>query len=143
MGVTSVGIIVEREIAAAGDTYAAIPDVHSVQSPQGTTDEIDVTAFDSANGFEEVVSGIRRGGSIQLEIHYDGANTQHQLLSDDFIAGDTALRRWHITWPDSAATTLLEFYGWVSGYSIAASVGGAQTLSVTIRCTGTPDYDHT
>jgi len=137
------GIKLERETTTSRDAYAAVGDVHSITSPSATTDELDATTFDSEGGAEEVVSGIVRGGTVTFEIYFDGNDNQHNFLSDDLIAGDESLRRWHITWPDKSGTTLMEFYGYVSAFQVTGSVGAVIGASVTIRVSGVLDFDHT
>lgn len=141
-GVGQMGLVLQRgnDTSVPAGGFTAVADIYDVNLAS-TTDELDTTSFDASGGFEEIASGIRRGGSLTIEGYYNGSDATHQLISDDFLAGDANAREWEIVWKDSAATTTTTMFGWVQAYSLRASVTTAAQMSITIRITTPIDYD--
>ena len=97
---------------------------------------VDITSFDSA-GWKEFLVDLK-----EWNISFDGivvrqnaadSKKDYEELLNDLIATDTAIA---ITYADTAASTTISGNGYLTGLSLAGSLGDKQTKSGTIQGTG-------
>lgn len=119
----------------------AIAELTKIGAPQWSAGKIVVTNHDSANGYEEIIQGIRSGGDVGLEGNLLPGDTNGQMgLLDDFNAG--TLQAFVITLPASTGTSF-SFNAIVTGFQpdefltdgklgfkVVLSISGKPTLSV-------------
>lgn len=108
----------------------------NIGSPDLDTDEIDVTAHDSPDGFEEVLAGIKRTGVVSLEGFFVPGDAGQAALLADYITGATD--SYVVKFPTSMAAQWA-FTGFVKkGPVTGAPVDGAVPFSAEVRITGKP-----
>lgn len=129
------GVVLEREVTPGGGTYAAIANIASLTGPSIEREQIDVTAHDSPDQWEEFVFGIKRSGEIEVELNYDP--TVHDTLLDDFASSDP--RGYRIVWPDDAATTWSLQAGLV-GFEPEAPHDDKLSATATFKVSGPPAF---
>lgn len=72
--------------AAGAEVFTLIPGLTDVGGPDQSTDEIDVTSYDSPGGRREFILGLIDSGSITGKLNFNAANAVHQDLYDDYVA---------------------------------------------------------
>ena len=100
-------------------------------------DTIEVTSFDSVDGYKEFIGGLRDAGSFTLTMNFLRAS--YELMKDDFES-DTK-QNYKIVVPDTDQTTL-EFEGLVTELPLNFDVADKVTMDVGIQISGKVDlYD--
>lgn len=132
--VTSVktqGMTVGRGDGASPETYSDILGITSVQGPDGSAAEIDITALESTG--KEFNMGLKDEGSVSLEIIFNPDDSEHTGLRTD--RDNATLRSFRITFTNSPATTAT-FNAYVTNYSVSGQIDEVVRLSVTLRISG-------
>ena len=115
-----------------GATPTNIANISSIQGPNPSAEQIDVTALDSSGGYREFLQSFKDGGEVQFSMFMDGTDAGLQYLWTTFNAGTTV--DWTITLADGST---LEFDGYISAPpGVNASVGDALTCDCSIKVTG-------
>lgn len=127
------GTILKHGDGADPEVFTGIAGIRSIGGPALTIDTVDVTAHDSAGGFEEIVPTIKRTGDMPLEVVFDPADATHIALKADFDARTRS--NYEMVFPDAAPTTY-EFAAYVTGFELDAPHDGALIASVTLKITG-------
>lgn len=132
--VAGVGTLIAlRSGSSSPYTWSNVAEVLSIGGPEIAAEEIDVSSLDSTGGYKEYITGMKDGGSVNLEMNWIGSNAQQELLRDRVDGGSSDIYR--ITWPDSPAT-VATFTGVVTKFSMNTEPNSAITASVTIRISG-------
>lgn len=98
-----------------------------------TSDEIDKTTLDSANGYREFFQGFKDSGELPLTGYYDKTDVGQAGIIAEFATGD--VKACVITFPNSGGGAT--FNAFVKGYSIgSADVDGVVGFGATLRITG-------
>lgn len=104
--------------------------------PSLEREQIDVTAHDSPDQWEEFVFGIKRSGEISIDVNYDPAT--HDALLEDF---DSPFPRgYRVIWPDPIGT-VWEFQAGLVGFEPEAPFDDKLAASLTFKCSGPPNFD--
>lgn len=127
----SQGMTIKRGDGATTEVFTTIPEVRSINGPDGSASEIDVT--DLSSTAREFRMGLKDEGSITLDMMYIPANTVHAGLRAD--RASRTLRNFKLQFTDVPATTW-SFAAYVQGFSVANDVDGVTTASVTLRISG-------
>lgn len=110
----------------------AIGGLTAVGEVNVTSDEIDTTTHDSANGYKEIAQGLRDSGECPLTGHYINADVGQVGLRTGFGTGDVDAVV--ITYPDNTTVTGNAF---VKGFTMGpAEVNGVVGFSAVLRFTG-------
>lgn len=127
LAVSGIGVLFRRW---DGSNYATIAEVNSVGIKK-TRDTIEVTSFDSVNGYKEFIGGLRDGGTVPFKMNFtrDG----YDKLNEDFET-DT-LGNYEIVLPDVEDTSF-EFEGLVTDLGFDAPVSGVISTDATIKISG-------
>jgi hypothetical protein len=127
--------------ATPTEVFNLIGEVTSFSAPTVTTEEIEVTNFDST-AKEFISSGLADGGEISLEMNFVGSDLQQQGLRTDAYSGVT--RNFRFIMNDHATTkttvTFAAFVKMVDGPK--GGVGEAYKTSVTLKVTGQPTWSY-
>lgn len=111
---------------------ATIGDITSIGEVAVNSDEIDVTALDSASGYREFLQGFKDSGEVALTGLFDKADAGQLALRTAYANGTAYATV--ITFPDSSTVS---FSSYVKGFSVgAAEVDGAVGFGATLRITG-------
>lgn len=124
-------MVIRRRSGFSPDAFVAIPEIKSFSGPSGSASIIDVTDLDSEG--KEKRMGLKDEGQLQFTINYLPTNTIHQGLRDD--RSNRTLRDFQIEFTDSG-TTIWEFQGYVTGFSISGAVDGVVEAQVTVEISG-------
>ena len=76
--ISSLGTVLKKE-------GLVIADVKGISGPSLSRDLADVTALDSANGFEEVLPTVLRTGDVTFSLSFNPDDSTHIALRDDVV----------------------------------------------------------
>lgn len=121
-------------ITRAGNIIAELIKIGGISIKR---DMIDVTTHQSASGYEEVIPGIIRTGSIALEGNFYPGDTSGQIgLQADLDAG--TLQSFVTSLPSSTGTTLT-FTAYVEEFAVGeADINGKIPFSASLKISGKP-----
>lgn len=119
------------------ETFTAIAGVRSIDPPKGTGTIIDATTMDNPNAFKQSIAGLRDGGSASLQLAFDPADTGHQALLQDWVAG--VLRDWQVVLSDIGAT-VFAFSAFIKDFQFKAPIDGLLTVDATLQISGKPTF---
>jgi len=108
-------------------------EITSVDGPQKTRATIEVTALDSEGGYEEVIPGLRKGGTVALSMNFTRGT--FNTMNADFESD--VRQNYCIVFPDPLLTTV-EFEGYVVECPLSTAVGDKVSANVSIMVTGKP-----
>jgi predicted secreted protein len=134
-GLDAFGVRFEREETIDGEDYVAIANITSLGGPSITREQLDVTAHDSPEQWEEIIFGIKRTGEVSADLNYDPPI--HDLLMTDFDTSEP--RNYRIIWPDPEETTWHFKAGLVS-FEPDAPHDDKLTASASFKISGKPDF---
>lgn len=120
---------------AATPVFTIVAGVQDIDGPKYSTDEIDVTAHDSLNAFEEAIPTIKRASPITIPIVYDPANVTHQALVT--LWQNRTVRDWQIIAPDAGAE-MIQVAAFIKDWGRSYPVAGALMADLSLRPTGQP-----
>ena len=128
------GAVTER--SANGSTgWETIPECKGIAVPTVETDYIDVTNFDSPNGFKEYLPGLKDAGVINVNCGYTSAGYD-QTLTDQASGLPIYYRTTLKPAPGQSTGDIFVFQGYptpqVSGDDVAGVIG----MTIVIRTTG-------
>lgn len=127
------GVKLKRGDGGGSEVFTIIAELTSVPGVERTRNEIDATSLDSTD--EEVLVGIRRAGSIQIEGNFVSTNAQQQGLNSDFEAG--TLRNFQIDFNDRATPTTYSFAAYITALKFGGGgVDEVQKMTATLRISG-------
>lgn len=117
--------------------WQAVAEVSAIGGPSMSRETIDVTSFDSEDGYKEFIGGLRDAGSMSLTMNFTRAS--YELMKDDFESD--VKRNYKIVVADTVETTL-EFEGLVIELPLNFDVTDKISMDVTIQISGKVDlYD--
>jgi predicted secreted protein len=119
--------------ATVGSVLTAIANLTNIGGLDLSSDEIDVSDHDSADGYREFIQGMKDGGSVSLEGHFTNDVSQTDLL-DLFDSG--AVVAMSIAFPDNLATWT--FNGFVSGIGTDAPSDDKLGFTASVKVSGKP-----
>lgn len=99
----------------------------------GDVDDIEVTTYDSADGYKEYIPGLADAGELEITGVWTADTTQTEL---DDLRGK--INDWRITLPNNLG--VFEFKGYLKGPRITPSKDDKITFSATIKITGKPVF---
>ena len=127
----SQGMAIKRGDGASPEVFTTIPEVRSINGPDGSASEIDVSDLSSTS--REFRMGLQDEGSITLDMMFIPGNTVHAGLRTD--RSNRTLRNFQLVFTDSPATTW-SFAAYVQGLSVSNDLDAVTTASVTLRISG-------
>jgi len=134
-GLDAFGVVLERETEQGSGTFDVVGSLTNLTGPSIEREQIDVTAHDSPEQWEEFVFGIKRTGEVSADVNYD-PSVHDELLSD---FDSPFPRRYRITWPDPAGTQW-EFDAGLIGFEPEAPFDDKLAASLTWKVSGIPDF---
>ena len=131
---TTQGVELRLSNGESPEVFTAIAQVGDVNPSLGSKTEIDAT--DLASVAEEIILGLRRGGSITCTLHFDPKLNAHKDLFDEYIDPTPTARRYQIGFNTGSpeATLTAEFF--VQGFDLGLATDDIQSADVTLRLTG-------
>jgi predicted secreted protein len=113
------------------EVFTKVAEVLSLSGPEITAEEIDVTSLDSTGGYKEVITGLKDGGTVALEMNWIRTNAQQGILRGMVDSG--LQRNGRIVFSD---TTQAAFGFKVTSFSMGAEPGAQLKASVNIKISG-------
>ncbi len=117
-----------------------IGNLTSLNGVEVTAETIDVTTFDSTDGYREFINGFIDGGEVTAEGYLSDAATD-EVAAAGLVGGASASCT--ISFPavgGSGTASTWSFTGIVTGFGTGADVDGAVTFSITIKVSGKPVF---
>lgn len=111
--------------------WQAIAEVVSIGGPSKSRDTIEVTSFDSEDGYKEFIGSLRDAGAINLTLNY--RRDTYEIMNDDF---ESELRQnYKIVLPDTEETTF-EFEGLVTELPLNVALDDKISVETVIKVSG-------
>jgi predicted secreted protein len=129
---TGIGTTVQMSDVVSPLAFTAIAEIVSAAGPSISAEEIDVTTLDSTGGFKESISGLKDGGTLELELLFT-KNAQQVAIRTAVENG--TLKTFLITWPTSPNTTA-QFNGTPLTWGQNAEANSPLNASVSVKISG-------
>jgi len=126
--VSGIGTIFRQLI---GSVYTPIARVMSISGPSMSREMIDITTFDSTDGYREFIPSLRDGGEVSFDMLF--TRPGYDALLADFES-DTA-GSYQIIFPDDEKTSV-SFSGYVTAVPFEDTMDDAIKCSCTIKVSG-------
>jgi predicted secreted protein len=124
MPIVSMGTTFKK---TAGSNVASLTSIDGVSVSSET---IESTALDNANGYRSFVTSLKDGGEITLSGHFE---TAHSSFLTDFEAGSTG--SYVITFPGGTSWT---FSAVVTAFSTSVELEDLVSMEITLKVSGKP-----
>jgi predicted secreted protein len=126
--------------ATPTEGFTTILGVKDIDGPGLTRSEIDVTSQDSP-GYKEVIGGLKDGATLKFDVTFNPNEATHNE-TNGLIAKylDGLTRHWRVVFPVSPARRWL-VNGFLKDFSMKEPVDGAIVASVSIRVTGSVNFN--
>lgn len=132
------GTVLKRRTVASPATFTAITQVKDITPPSLELGTVETTHLTS--DAREFMPTIHDGGEVSFNLEYDPADAQHIALYDSWAAKTVEV--WKIELGDG--DTVIDFSGFITKFGIdQMTVDSVNTIPVTIRTTGLPEYTTT
>lgn len=122
--------------------FTTIGELTNLNGPDETTEQVEVTSFDSAA--REFLASIADSGEVSFEMNFVGSDAQQQGLRTDLRAGTK--RNFKLVLPDKALETecsTCAFAAIVTALSgPQGAVAGVITQSCTLKVSGQPTWTY-
>lgn len=130
---TGIGTQLKRGDGGSPETFAKIAEIKSLKGPSQSADLIEVTNLDSTGGYQEFITGLKKGGTISLDANLVPQDSTYKSLLSDF----EALRKanWQVIMSDPSNTTAT-FAGYVSKLDRQFDTKSAMSVAIEITITG-------
>lgn len=125
------GTTFARGDGASPEVFTAVGDVVSIDGPQISKDEIEVTALDSAA--KEFIGALDDPGELTLQLNWNPQDAGHVALRQD--AEGSTVRNYRIVWND-VSSTQVTFAGEVMEFSLNTEPNDAVKGSVRVKISG-------
>ncbi len=136
--VSSFGTLLKIGDGAGTEVFTTVAEVMDITGPSISLDTEEVTSQTSANGYDEHIGTIKRGGDVTFDLNYGPTDATHDestgVLS---VLEGKALNNFQIVMTD-AGTTTWSFAALVIGFEPAMPVAGALRASCTMKISGKP-----
>ena len=76
--------------ATPTEVFTLIPGVRTINGPDMSAEQIDVTSHDTPGGFRTKIQGLKDWGVLSFEMLWDPNDAKHLALFNDYISGDGA-----------------------------------------------------
>ena len=128
---TGLGIVIEMKATVNAATYEKIGEAFEITPPEQMDDEIEVSNFDSPDGFKEFIGGMTDPGECTFGVNYiPGGDTEDLVLAAKATKRPVPFR---FTWPNGATWS---YNLLVRGFQPTAPLNDRLTATVTGRVSG-------
>lgn len=115
----------------------AVVEVNTVGDIDLTSDDIEVTHYNSDDGYKEYIQGLRDGGEITVEGNFVPTDAGQASLITDFEAGTK--RTGVVSLPNAAASTWT-FTAYVKGFTTSQPINDKLMFTATLKISGKPTF---
>jgi hypothetical protein len=92
------------------ETFTTIPKIRMLKGPSQSIAMLPTTALDTTGGYETQIPGLKKGGTVTIELDFMPDDTTHQKVLGDFV--NKTRRNYELHWPDGV--TIWTFAGYLS-----------------------------
>lgn len=131
-GLDAFGTKFQTEDSVTPGTFIDIANVTNIKLPSIERETLDVTAHDSADGYQEFLGGLKNGGEVSFELNYDP--TKHDVLVADMDS--SAPKNYQITFPGTLG--MWTFTAVMTGFSPEAPYDDKLSAEVSYQVSGKP-----
>lgn len=117
-----------------GSEFQDVARVFGLSGPSMSREIIDVTTYDSIDGYREKIGGLRDGGQITFTLNY--RRSTYIIFKQAFEKDEP--EQYRVVLPDEEATTLT-FTGLVTELPLTIPEGDRITTEITIEISGKVD----
>lgn len=128
--ITGIGTKFQRH---DGSSFVDVARVYGIDGPNMSRDTVEVTAYDSPEGYREKIGGLRDAGQVTFTLNF--ARSTYLIFKGDY-ENDTT-KQYQIILPDSDNTTFT-FNGLVTDMPLSIPEGDRVTVDITIEISGKP-----
>jgi hypothetical protein len=122
------GFTIQLGNEASPQVYTTIEEVLNVGALGTTSDDLDVTNFDSTDGQKEFIAGLAEGNEITIECNDVGGTIQTAL-----IAAQGNNRHFKANWTKVSPNRTVTFIASVKGYEYAPSNTEQNKINFTLK----------
>lgn len=132
---TGIGAALKLGNAASPEVFTAIAGITSINGPELSSEEIEVTSLDSPGGYKEFINGLKDGGTVSITVNFSNDSQQRTLRS--LVGG--AARNFQLTLPTSPEC-LAEFAANVTSWNQTTEAAAAMTADISFKISGEPNW---
>lgn len=129
--VRGAGAQLQREVSEGSGTWVTIAEVRSIDGPNASAEEIEVTNLDSTA--KEFIGGLTDFGQLTFPMNWFYHATQSQLAADQITGLERAYR---IRFPQFTPARLETFRAYVRDIGKSTAPNDAHQANVVLRITG-------
>jgi len=107
--------------------------ITNLSLPDQDADEVDLTSFDSADGYREFVQGLKDPGTVDVEAWFTKVFADE--MQDDFNEGN--INTYVIEFPNEEG---VEFEAFVQSIGGEVPMEDGLSMEVTLKLTGKPEW---
>ena len=124
----------ERSDGAGG--WDKLAEVYNIAGPGMTRETVEVTTYDSPDGYREKIPGLKDAGQLTFTMNFRRDN--YTTIKTDFDSNDRV--QYRVVLPDEDETTMT-FWGLVTELPLTVPEGDRITCDVTIEISGVVELD--
>ncbi|MFN4176423.1 phage tail tube protein [Phenylobacterium sp.] len=114
--------------AGSSPSFTKLGEVTAISPPGATTDAVDVTHMESADGIREFIPGLTDPGEVSLTLNWIPGDT-----TDDFILAWSDKRACKIRFPNGVTWT---FDGFKTSFQPDTPMDDKMTAELTVKASG-------
>ena len=114
-----------------GNVWVTIADINAIVGPSAKRDNIDITSFDTEEGYREFIAGFKDGDEVALNMSF--TRDTFEIMVNDFL--DDTYQYYQILFPDVDETTIA-FEGFVSKLPVELTSDDRIKANIAIKVTG-------
>ena len=133
------GALLKRGDGGSPEVFTTVAEITSISPPSLDIPEVEVTHFESPNGFREYIPGLKDAGEFSFEINYvpnDATQNASTGIMANFLARTTL--NWKIEFPQFSGTPTWAFPGYIKAFEPNVPVDDKITATITVRVTSAP-----
>jgi len=114
-----------------GDEWVPIADINAIVGPSARRDNIDITSFDTEEGYREFITGFKDGDEVALNMRF--TRDTFEIMVNDFL--DDEYKYYQILFPD-VDESAIAFEGFVNKLPIELTADDCIRANISIKVTG-------
>lgn len=114
-----------------GNSWVSISEINAIVGPSSKRDSIDITSFDTQEGYREFITGFKDGDIVTLNMNF--SRSTFELMVNDFLDDET--QYYQILFPDED-DTVIAFEGFVNQLPVELESGDKIKANISIKVTG-------
>lgn len=134
--ISSFGVLLKVGDGGTPETFASVMNVGDVDGPDLSLDTEEITNHGSANGWDEHVGTILRGGELSTSVNFLPTDATHDMatgLQANMI--NRTKRNFQLIYPDGGSNGY-QFTALVTGWKALAPVKGVLRADLKLKLTG-------